>query len=191
MEKRIRCWNTSNPIYTKYHDEEWGVPVHNDNKLFEFLSLERFQAGLSWEIILNKREAFRKCFDNFNPKKIVLYSDKKINELLKDASIIRNRAKITATIHNANLFNEIQNEFGSFNQYIWNFAKKYQLRKTFNNFSKVPTESEESKTMSRELKKRGFKFVGPTICYAFMQAVGMVNDHLIECFRHNQIEKLR
>ena len=190
MERRIRCWNTSNPLYIKYHDEEWGVPVHNDNKLFEFLSLEGFQAGLSWEIVLNKREAFRKCFDNFNPKKIVLYSDKKINELMKDTRIIRNRAKITATLHNANLIIAIQNEFGSFNQYIWNFVKKYQLKKAFNNFSEVPTESEESRTMSRELKKRGFKFVGPTTCYAFMQAVGMVNDHLINCFRYNQIEKL-
>ena len=170
-----------------YHDEEWGVPIHNDRKLFEFLILESFQAGLNWELILNKREDFRKSFDNFEPNKIASYSNKKINQLMNNPSIIRNRAKIMATIHNACLVIDIQKEYGSFDKYIWSFGIENQTKHAYNDISELPSESNESRAMSNELKKRGFKFVGPKICYAFMQAVGMVNDHLIQCFRHDLI----
>ena len=191
MEKKpIRCWNTDNPLYVKYHDEEWGTPVHDDRTLFEFLTLEGFQAGLTWELILKRRVALKKAFDNFDPDKIARYMDKDVKRLMNDSGVIRNRAKILATINNAARFREIKKEFGSFDTFIWKFVQGKTINHALKGFSTVPNESEESRAMSRELKKRGFKFVGPTICYAFMQAVGMVNDHLVHCFRHDQIKRL-
>lgn len=191
MEKKfIRCWNTDNPLYVKYHDEEWGVPVHDDRTLFEFLVLEGFQAGLTWELILRRREALRKAFDNFDPKKIAKYTDEDIRCLTGNPDVIRNRAKISATVNNARRLAEIQKEFGSFDAFVWGFVRGRVIDHSLKDFSGLPSESEESRAMSREMKKRGFKFVGPTICYAFMQAVGMVNDHLIRCFRYGQIRRM-
>lgn len=187
--KLKRCWNTDNPLYVKYHDEEWGVPVHDDRTLFEFLTLEGFQAGLTWELILKRREALRKAFDNFNPEKIARYDDEDVKRLMANPKVIRNRAKILATINNALRLKEVQKEFGSFDAFVWKFVQGKTLNNAFTDFSNMPAETEESKTMSKEMKKRGFKFVGPTICYAFMQAVGLVNDHLIDCFRYSEIEK--
>ena len=188
MASRIkRCWNTQNPLYLKYHDEEWGVPVHEDSKLFEFLTLEGFQAGLSWELILNKREAFKKAFDNFQPQKIATYDEAKVRELLNNSNIIRNKSKVQACIQNASLVIEIQKEYGSFNNFIWSFRNKKLKKQNYHDLSEMPTETEESIVMSKELKKRGFKYVGPKICYSFMQAVGIVNDHLVQCFRYKQI----
>jgi len=183
-----RCWNTDNPVYVKYHDEEWGVPVRDDRTLFEFLTLEGFQAGLTWELILKRREALRKAFDNFNPEKIARYNDEDVKRLMANPNVIRNRAKILATINNAIRLKEVQKEFGSFDAFVWKFVQGKTLNNAFTDFSNIPAETEESKTMSKEMKKRGFKFVGPTICYAFMQAVGLVNDHLIYCFRYGEIE---
>ena len=182
-----RCWNTDDPLYIKYHDEEWGVPVHEDNRLFEFLVLDAFQAGLSWLIILKKRESFRKAFDDFDPEQIAKFTEKNVERLLEESSIVRNRSKILATINNARCFLEIQKEFGSFDTYIWQFVKGKTIQNSFRHLSELPAESDESKTMSKDLKKRGFRFVGPTICYAFMQAAGLVNDHLVTCFRYNKI----
>jgi len=191
MEKMlIRCWNTDNPLYVKYHDEEWGVPVHDDRTLFEFLVLEGFQAGLTWELILRRREALRKAFDNFDPQKIAKYTDEDIRYLTGNPDVIRNRAKISATVNNASRFAEIQKEFGSFDAFVWGFVRGRVIDHSLKDFSGLPSESEESRAMSREMKKRGFKFVGPTICYAFMQAVGMVNDHLVRCFRYGQIRRM-
>jgi DNA-3-methyladenine glycosylase I len=191
MEKKlIRCWDSDNPLYVKYHDEEWGTPVHDDRMLFEFLTLEGFQAGLTWELILKRRATLRKAFDNFNPDKIARYTDEDVERLMKDPGVIRNRAKILATINNAGRFKEVKREFGSFDAFIWKFVQRKTINHTLKSFSNLPAESEESNAMSKELKKRGFKFVGPTICYAFMQAVGMVNDHLVHCFRHDQIKRL-
>ncbi|MGA2767535.1 MAG: DNA-3-methyladenine glycosylase I [Candidatus Bathyarchaeia archaeon] len=191
MEKKpIRCWDTDNPLYVKYHDEEWGTPVHDDRTLFEFLTLEGFQAGLTWELILKRRVALRKAFDNFNPEKIARYMDEDVERLMNDPGVIRNRAKILAAINNAGRFREVRKEFGSFDAFIWKFVQGRTINHALRDFSNLPAESEESRAMSRELKKRGFKFVGPTICYAFMQAVGMVNDHLVHCFRHDQIKRL-
>ncbi|MGA2308569.1 MAG: DNA-3-methyladenine glycosylase I [Candidatus Bathyarchaeia archaeon] len=186
--KLKRCWNTDNPLYIKYHDEEWGVPVHDDRTLFEFLTLEGFQAGLTWELILKRREALRKAFDNFNPEKIARYNDEDVKRLMANPNVIRNRAKILATIDNAIRLKEVQKEFGSFDAFVWKFVQGKTLNNAFTDFSNMPAETEESKTMSKEMKKRGFKFVGPTICYAFMQAVGLVNDHLIDCFRYGEIK---
>jgi DNA-3-methyladenine glycosylase I len=191
MEKKpIRCWDTDNPLYVKYHDEEWGTPVHDDRTLFEFLTLEGFQAGLTWELILKRRVALRKVFDNFNPEKIARYMDEDVERLMNDPGVIRNRAKILAAINNAGRFREVRKEFGSFDAFIWKFVQGRTINHALRDFSNLPAESEESRAMSRELKKRVFKFVGPTICYAFMQAVGMVNDHLVHCFRHDQIKRL-
>ena len=187
MNQKLRCWNTDIPLYIKYHDKEWGVPLHEDNKLFEFLVLDAFQAGLSWWIILKKRAAFRKAFDDFDPKKIAKYTDKDIERLVKDSTIVRNRSKILATINNARCFLEVQREFGCFDTYIWQFIHNRTIRNSFVQLSGLPAESEESKAMSKDLKKRGFHFVGPTICYAFMQAAGLVNDHLVTCFRYKQV----
>jgi DNA-3-methyladenine glycosylase I len=189
-KKPIRCWNTDNPLYVKYHDEEWGTPVHDDRTLFEFLTLEGFQAGLTWELILKRRGALRKAFDNFNPEKIARYKGEDVERLMNDPGVIRNRAKILAAINNAGRFREIKKEFGSFGAFIWRFVQGRTINHALRDFSNLPAESEESMAMSKELKKRGFKFVGPTICYAFMQAVGMVNDHLIHCFRYDQIKRL-
>ena len=188
--KLKRCWNTDNPLYVKYHDEEWGVPVHDDNKLFEFLVLDCFQAGLSWLIILKKRDAFRKAFDNFDPEKIAEYTEKDVKRLVEDSNVVRNRNKILATINNARCFLKVQKEFGCFNTYIWQFVNGKIIQNSFVHLSDLPAESDESKAMSKDLKKRGFQFVGPTICYAFMQAAGLVNDHLVICFRYNQIKNI-
>ncbi len=184
-----RCWNVDKPLYIKYHDEEWGVPVHDDQKLFEFLVLDCFQAGLSWWLILERREMFREAFDNFNPIKIAKYTTKDFERLMSAPGVIKNRAKITATIINAQQFLKTQKEFGSFNAFIWQFVHGKTIQNKFIHLSEMPAETEESRIMSRELKKRGFKFVGPTICYAFMQAAGLVNDHLVNCFRYSQLHK--
>ena len=188
--KFARCWNTDNPLYVKYHDEEWGTPVHDDKTLFEFLVLEGFQAGLTWELILKRREALRKAFDDFDPEKIAEYTDEDVRRLMNNPAVIRNRAKILAAINNARRFKEIRADFGSFDDFVWQFVGGKPINHAFLDFSNFPSESEESRAMSKELKKRGFKFVGPTICYAFMQAVGLVNDHLVKCFRYDQIRKL-
>jgi DNA-3-methyladenine glycosylase I len=183
-----RCWNVDNPLYIRYHDEEWGVPVHDDQKLFEFLVLDGFQAGLSWWLILERREMFRAAFDGFVPAKVAKYKSKDIERLMKAPGVVKNRAKIYATIINAKLVLDVQKESGSFDSFIWQFVDGKTIQNAFKDFSEVPAETEESQAMSRELKKRGFKFVGPTICYAFMQAAGLVNDHLVECFRHIQLQ---
>ncbi len=188
-QKLKRCWNTDNPLYIKYHDEEWGVPLHEDNKLFEFLVLDAFQAGLSWFIILKKRDAFRKAFDDFDPQKIAKYTDKDVERLLKESTIVRNRSKILATINNACCFLKVQKEFSSFDTYIWRFVNGKAIQNSFIKLTDLPAESDQSKAMSKDLKKRGFQFVGPTICYAFMQAAGIVNDHLVTCFRYTQIQE--
>jgi DNA-3-methyladenine glycosylase I len=188
--KLKRCWDTDNPLYIRYHDEEWGVPVHEDNKIFEFLVLDCFQAGLSWLIILKKRDAFRKALDNFDPEKVARYTEKDVERLVEDSNIVRNRNKILATIKNARCFLEVQKEFGCFSVYIWQFVNGRTIQNSFVQLSDLPAESDESRAMSKDLKKRGFQFVGPTICYAFMQAAGLVNDHLVTCFRHNQIKNV-
>ena len=183
-----RCgWSTSDPLYIKYHDEEWGVPLHDDRKLFEFLILEGAQAGLSWITILKKRENYRKAFDNFDFEKIAKYGDKKINSLLSDAGIVRNKLNINAAIVNAKAFKEVRKEFGSFDKYIWQFTGGKPIINKWNALKGMPAKTEESDCMSKDLKKRGFKFVGSTICYAFMQAVGMVNDHTTDCFRYKEL----
>jgi len=174
----------------KYHDREWGVPVHDDRKLFELLILEGAQAGLSWNTILDRRQNYRRAFDDFDTRKIAKYSKKDINRLFRDEGIIRNRLKIAATIENAKRFIEVQKEFGSFDKYIWQFVGGKPINNKFKKISELPARTEESEAMSRDLKKRGFRFVGPTICYAFMQAVGMVNDHTTDCFRYREINRL-
>ena len=179
-----RCWGDDDPLMAEYHDLEWGFPVHDDQKLFEHLLLDSFQAGLSWRTILNKRENFRAAFDNFDPVKIAAYSEKDQARLLEDAGIIRNRLKIKSAITNAQTYLKIQEEFGSFDHYIWGFTKHQTLKGTRTETGEgLQTSSPESDAMSKDLKARGFKFVGTTICYAFMQAVGMVDDHLPWCFR--------
>ncbi len=189
-KEKTRCWNTTNPLYTKYHDEEWGVPVHNDKVFFEFLVLEGFQAGLTWSLILQRREQFRKSFDGFDPKKVAAYTDLDIEQLMKTPNLIHNKLKIKATINNARQFLTVQKEFGSFNNYIWKFVGGKPVINTFTALEDLPAETKESEAMSRDLKARGFKFVGPTVCYAFMQATGLVNDHLINCFRYKELERL-
>jgi DNA-3-methyladenine glycosylase I len=173
----------------KYHDEEWGVPLHDEQKLFEFLVLEGFQAGLSWQIVLNKREAFRKAFDNFNPEKVAVYNKKKLEELVQNKAIIRNKMKIAATVNNAQRFLEVQEEFGSFDKYIWSFVNCKPIVNSFKTMNELPAKTPVSDKISADLKGRGFKFIGSTIVYAHMQATGMVNDHLTSCFRHGQINK--
>jgi DNA-3-methyladenine glycosylase I len=189
MERKTCEWPSNNELMIKYHDEEWGVALHDDQKLFEFLVLDAFQAGLSWQTIINKRENFRKAFDNFDYKKIALYGQEKKDELLQDAGIIRNRLKIDATISNANIFLEVQKEFGSFDKYIWQFTNHITIINKCKSLNEIPVSTPESDAMSKDLKKRGFKFVGTTICYAFMQAAGMVNDHTIECFRYEELNR--
>ncbi len=184
-----RCaWANASPSEEKYHDEEWGVPIHDDRLLFEYLILEGAQAGLSWSTILNKRCGYRKAFDNFNVKKVARYSSNKIDELLLNPEIVRNKLKVNAAVTNAKAFLDIQLDFGSFDCYIWNFVNNKPIQNSWENVSQVPTSTSESDAMSNDLKKRGFKFVGATICYAFMQAVGMVNDHSIDCFRYKEIK---
>ena len=182
-----RCWNTENPLYMQYHDEEWGVPVHDDKKLFEMLVLEGFQAGLTWELILKRREDLKKAFSEFNPKVVARLTAADAENILKNPKVIRNRAKILATINNAAKLLEIQKDFGSFDKFIWQFVNGKPIAHAFRSMSEMPSQTDESRAISRELKKKGFKFVGPTICYAFMQAVGMVNDHLVSCFRYAKL----
>ncbi len=182
---KTRCgWSTNDPLYIKYHDEEWGVPVHDDRKLFEMLILEGAQAGLSWITILRKRENYRKAFNNFDARKIAKYDSKKVKQLLQNEGIVRNRLKIAAAIRNAKCFLEIQKEFGSFDRYIWQFVNGKPIINNRKSLKDIPPMTKESDAMSKDLKKRGFKFVGSTICYAFMQAVGMVNDHVENCYRY-------
>lgn len=185
MSKTRCAWVTQDKIYQDYHDQEWGCPVHEDQKLFEAIILDTFQAGLSWLTVLKKRENFRKAFDNFNAVKISRYGEEKINELMSDAGIIRNRLKIRAAVTNAKAFLVVQKEFRSFDKYIWQFTKHKTIKNSPLTVKQIPVSSKESDAMSRDLKKRGFKFVGTTICYAFMQAVGMVNDHTTDCWRYN------
>lgn len=180
----------SSPLMVKYHDREWGMPVHSDRKLFEFLILEGAQAGLSWKTILDRRGNYRRAFDSFDARKIAEYTRKDVNRLLKDSGIIRNHLKIEATIENAKRFLQVKKELGSFDEYIWQFVGGKPKRNKFKKLSELPAQTQESQTMSRDLKKRGFRFVGPTICYAFMQAVGMVNDHTTHCFRYREINRL-
>jgi len=185
-----RCeWAGSDPLYVRYHDKEWGVPIHNDRKLFEFLILEGAQAGLSWIIILRKRENYRKLCDNFDYKKIAKYNKIKIQILLKDVGIVRNRLKVEGAVKNAKAFMQVQKEFGSFNKYIWQFVHHKSIMNQWRSLKEIPATTKDSDAMSKDLKKRGFTFVGPTICYAFMQAVGMVNDHTVNCFRYKELKK--
>lgn len=183
-----RCeWAGDDPLYVDYHDKEWGVPVHDDRLLFESLILDGHQAGLSWITILRKRENYRKAFDQFDAGTIARYDQIKVNELLQNEGIIRNRLKIEATIQNARSFLEVQREFGSFDKYIWGFVDGKPVINKWKTLSEIPTKTPVSDAMSKDLKKRGFKFVGSTICYAFMQAMGMVNDHVVGCFRWGEI----
>ncbi len=186
MKKRC-FWVSDDPLYIEYHDNEWGVPVYDDDKLFEFLILETFQAGLSWITVLKKRENFRKAFNNFDYKKIAKYSEDKYEELLQDAGIIRNKLKIKATITNAQLFMKVQEEFGTFSKYIWSFVDGEPIKNSFEKREEVPTTTALSDAISKDLKKRGFKFVGSTVIYAHMQATGMVNDHTTDCFRYHEV----
>lgn len=187
MEKHRCGWCLGDPIYEAYHDTEWGVPVKDDDTLFEFLILETFQAGLSWITILRKRENFRKAFDYFDYHKIIRYDQDKIDELLQDPGIIRNKLKINATITNAKAFMEVQKEFGSFSTYIWNFTDGKPIKNSVENYKHAPPTTELSDAISKDLKKRGFKFVGSTVVYAHMQATGMVNDHEVNCFRYHEV----
>jgi len=188
MVSKKRCgWCLGDPLYETYHDEEWGIPVYDDDTLFEFLILETFQAGLSWITILRKRDNFRKAFDNFNYKKIANYSQEKIDSLLEDTGIIRNKLKINATVINAQAFIKVQNEFGSFSKYIWGFVDGKPIKNKLENHKNAPATTPLSDTISKDLKKRGFKFVGSTVIYAHMQATGMVNDHTTECFRYHEV----
>lgn len=187
MKQARRCpWPEGNEQMIRYHDTEWGVPLHDDRKLFEFLVLDAFQAGLSWAIVLKKREAFRRAFDDFDPRKVAKYDARKVKVLLADVGIIRNRMKIEAAITNARAFLVVQRDFGSFDRYIWQFTggKTLRRKKRAKTWQDLPTESPESRAMSKDLKRRGFRFVGPTICYAHMQACGMADDHLAGCFRN-------
>ena len=186
--KQERChWAGNDPLYIDYHDNEWGVPVYDDDTLFEFLILETFQAGLSWITVLRKRENFRRAFDNFDYKKIANYGEAKIASLLEDAGIIRNKLKVRATVSNAQAFMKVQEEFGSFSKYIWGFVDGKPIKNKFKTLAEVPANTPLSDTISKDLKKRGFKFVGTTVVYAFMQATGMVNDHLVNCPQYDTV----
>jgi DNA-3-methyladenine glycosylase I len=189
VDGRRRCgWaSLDDPIYREYHDREWGVPVHDDRVLFEFLVLEGAQAGLSWETILRKRENFRRAFDRFDPEEIALYDKKKVGSLLADKGIVRNRLKIESAIQNAKAFLAVRREFGSFDSYIWRFVGGRTKVNRWRSLKEIPATTRESEAMSKDLLTRGFRFVGPTICYAHMQATGMVNDHVVGCFRYKQL----
>ncbi len=185
-----RCaWSNTDPLMIAYHDTEWGVPVHDDRKLFEFLVLDAMQAGLSWAIVLRKRENFRKVLHNFDPATIARYGDRDLRRLLADPGIVRNRLKLQAVVTNARKFLDAQDEFGSFDAYIWRFVDGKTIRHSYRRLSQIPAKTRESDAMSKELIERGFKFVGSTICYAFMQAAGMVNDHVVDCFRYRQVSR--
>ncbi|MGH7439201.1 MAG: DNA-3-methyladenine glycosylase I [Polyangiaceae bacterium] len=186
-----RCpWSGTDPAYVAYHDDEWGVPVHDDRVLFEFLILEGAQAGLSWSTILRKRDAYRRAFDRFDPRKVARYDARKVAALLADAGIVRNRAKIASAIKNANAFLEVQEEFGTFDAYQWRFVDGRPLQNERRTIREVPASTPQSDAMSKDMKSRGFSFVGSTILYAHMQAVGMVNDHVVDCFRHREVARL-
>jgi len=183
-----RCpWAGTDPLYRAYHDTEWGTPVHEDYKLFEFLILEGAQAGLSWLTILRKRQNYRKAFARFDPRKVAGYDARKVEELLRNPGVVRNRRKVEAAVGNARAFLAVQEEFGSFDRYIWRFVEGRPIRNSWRSIEEIPATTPESIAMSRDLQRRGFRFVGPTICYAFMQAVGMVNDHTVECFRYGEL----
>ena len=189
QEKVKRCsWPSGDPLMIAYHDTEWGVPLHHDQKLYEFILLDGAQAGLSWSTVLRKREHFRKAFKGFDPKIVARFRARDVQRLLKDSGIIRNRLKIESAIINARKFLEIQKEFGSFDAYIWQFTNGKTVQHRCRRLADIPTTSKESDAMSTDMKKRGFKFVGSTICYAFMQAAGMVNDHLVDCFRYREVQ---
>ncbi|MDH5184396.1 MAG: DNA-3-methyladenine glycosylase I [Gammaproteobacteria bacterium] len=186
----IRCsWCGDDPLYQKYHDEEWGVPNYDDQHLFEMLNLEGAQAGLSWITILRKRDHYRKVFDDFDANKIASYKQSKLEQLLSDPGIVRNRLKVEATRSNAKNYLELVESQGSFSDFLWQFVDGKPVHNRFSEMSEIPVMTKQSEAMSKELKRRGFKFVGPTICYAFMQAVGMVNDHTMDCFRHKQVKR--
>ena len=182
-------WPINDSLMIEYHDKEWGIPLHDDHKLFEFMLLDAFQAGLSWKTILHRREGFRKAFAEFDPVKVAAFDEVKIQELMQDAGIIRNQSKIRSSVSNAKAFLIVQQEFGTFDKYIWQFTGGKTIVSHLNGLSAMPTSTLESDAMSKDLKKRGFKFVGTTICYAFMQAAGMVNDHLVYCFRYKELSK--
>ena len=189
--KPVRCgWCGNDPLYVAYHDTEWGVPVHDDRRLFEFLMLEGAQAGLSWITILKKREAYRRAFAAFDAEKVARYGQRQVERLLADPGIVRNRLKIASAINNARRFLEVQETFGSFDAYLWRFVDGRPIINRWKTLGQVPASTKESDTLSRDLKARGFKFVGPTICYAHMQATGMVNDHLVGCFRHSEVTRM-
>lgn len=189
--EKERCgWCGTDALYVDYHDEEWGVPVRDDETLFEFLILEGAQAGLSWSTILNKREGYRQLYDGFDPRIVARYDESKRAELLSDPAIVRNRAKVAASIGNAQAFLEVQAEFGSFSVYIWRFTNGRPIQNRWKTLAEIPAKTPLAETISKDLKKRGFSFVGPTIVYAHMQATGMVNDHLVSCFRHAEVEAL-
>lgn len=187
MKKRCAWVPENQQMYIDYHDQEWGVPLHDDRMLFEFLILEGMQAGLSWATVLKKRENFRKAFDHFDPEKVSEYTDDDVERLMNDSGIIRNRAKINAAINNAKCFLEVKKEFGTFDKYIWSFTGGRTIKNSFENISEIPAKTEISDEMSADMKKRGFKFVGSTVCYAHMQATGMVNDHTVDCFRYSEV----
>jgi DNA-3-methyladenine glycosylase I len=188
MKNIYRCpWSSNDNLYIKYHDKEWGVPVHTDKKLFEFLLLEGFQAGLSWRTILYKRQNFRKAFDNFDFNKVAKYDKRKINSLMKNAGIIRNKLKIESSVTNAKAFIAVRKEFGTFDKYIWGFVDGKQIKNKVKSLKEIPARTELSDLISKDLKQRGFNFVGSTIIYAHMQATGMVNDHLVDCFRYKEV----
>ena len=190
MPDKPRCWATT-PAMIAYHDDEWGVPQHDDRVLFEFLILEGAQAGLSWSTILAKREAYRRAFSGFDPAKVARFNTEKIKRLMSNPGIVRNRLKIDSAILNAQRTLAVQKEFGSFDRYIWQFVGGTPIKNSWRSMTNLPAQTKESIAMSKDLKRRGFNFVGPTVCYAFMQAVGMVNDHLVDCFRYREVGKTR
>jgi DNA-3-methyladenine glycosylase I len=189
MKKRCE-WCGTDPLYVAYHDDEWGVPVHDDRQLFEMIVLDGAQAGLSWSTILKKREAYRRAFNGFEPEKVARYTEKRIARLLQDPGIVRNRLKIESAVRNARAFLEVREEFASFDRYIWQFVDGRPLQNRWRRITDIPARTAQSDAMSKDLKKRNFNFVGSTICYAFMQAAGMVNDHLVDCFRYSEVARL-
>ena len=189
MKKRCG-WHGEDPLYVDYHDREWGVPVHDDRTLFEMIVLDGAQAGLSWITILKRRDSYREAFDNFDARKVAAYDERKIAELLENPGIIRNRLKVNSAVKNARAFLEVSEEFGTFDTYIWQFVGHNPIQNSRKSLKEVPPKSVESDAMSKDMKKRGFSFVGSTICYAFMQAAGMVNDHIVDCFRHEEVKRM-
>jgi DNA-3-methyladenine glycosylase I len=188
IDAKVRCpWGATHPLYVPYHDAEWGVPQHRDRKLFEMLALEGAQAGLSWLTILKKRKNFRAAFDRFDPEKVARYDERKIRELLQDEGIIRNRLKIESAVQNAKAFLKVQEEYGSFDRFIWQFVEGKPTKNAWKILKELPAKTEQSDLMSKELLRRNFRFVGSTICYAFMQSCGLVNDHLVSCFRYDEV----